>query len=167
MNHAVSFSVPETFTITRHGATITGRVIERNRRRLAVHLVAPYGLLHVSKHVHPSIGGALGFTGSAGDVFKVELLQFLHRRAQLLEQALPTLVRAYRLHGLERAVLASLQPLIGRYAPFEQHGFLLATHALERQPVLLPALPEPTGYNQQLTWPDVQVLLYRDLLESH
>lgn len=166
MNRPVRFSVPEVFTIEHAGQLITGKVLERSVRRLTVQLVEPYGLLHVTKRVHPSIGGALGFEGSAGDHFKVELLQFLYDRAVRISLALPQLVKAYRTSGLAEQCLKRLQPVIGSYAPFNAHSFLLATNALENRPTALPPVPDCPVPPDMLVWNDLKVLVFRSLLEG-
>lgn len=165
MNRPVRFSVSEVFTIEHAGQLITGKVLERSVRRLTVQLVEPYGLLHVTKRVHPSIGGALGFEGSAGDTFKVELLVLLYERAVLLQPVVPILARAVRAdRHLEERVIACLRPVIGRYAPFNFHSYALATHALEHQLVALPPLPAEGIAPHVLAWHDTKVMLYRELV---
>lgn len=160
MNHPTHFTVPEVFTIEHAGKRITGQVLERSVRRLTVQLVEPHGLLHVTKQVHPSIGGALGFEGTAGDSFKVELLQFLYDRAVLLDTHVQQLVHAYRTLGQAEACVQRLRPVIGSYAPFNAHSFMLATTALEHRPMALPPLGGGIVPQHMLSWCDLQVLVY-------
>lgn len=166
MNHPTYFTVPEVFTIVHEGQKITGKVLERSIRRLTVQLIEPHGLLHVTKRVHPSIGGVLGFEGSAGDHFKVELLQFLHDRALQLDASLPKLVHAYRSTGQAEACLQVLGPVIRSYAPFNAHSFVLATTALEHRPITLPIPGNAVVPQHMLEWCDLQVLLYSKLQEG-
>lgn len=166
MNHATYYTVPETFTIQHAGLAITGRVLERSVRRLTVQLIDPYGLLHTTKRVHPSIGGALGFEGTAGDHFKVELLMFLYDRAVQINNSLPLIVQAYQSHGLAEACIQRLQPVIGSYAPFNAHSFILATNALENRPTALPDLPLCPVPPHLLIWEDLKILVYLWLKEG-
>ena len=166
MNHPTYFTVPDTFTIQHAGLAITGRVLERSVRRLTVQLIDPHGLLSVTKRVHPSIGGALGFEGSAGDHFKVELLQFLYDRAIQIGKSLPQLVQAYRTNGQADACLQQLRPVITTYAPFNAHSFTLATNALENRPTALPPLADCPVPPHMLEWNDLKVLVYRALQEG-
>ena len=164
MNKPTPFTAPETFALTHDGERITGRVLERSVRRLHVQLDQPFGLLHCARRVHPSVGGALGYAGTAGDYFKEETLLFLYRRAQILQYNLPrigSLIRAEP--ALADLALRLLDPVIGRYAPFNAHSFLLATHALQLQPVQLPPLTGDPLLSRLLGDEDVKALLFQDL----
>ena len=164
MNKPTPFTAPETFALTHDGERITGRVLERSVRRLHVQLDQPFGLLHCARRVHPSVGGALGYEGTAGDHFKEETLLLLYKRAQVLRSNLPrisTLLRAEP--ALATLVVRLLDPVIGRYAPFNAHSFLLATHALQLQPVQLPPLTGDPFLSRLLGDEDVKALLFRDL----
>ena len=164
MNQHTHFTVPETFTIERDGIQVTGRVLERSVRRLAVQLVEPYGLLHVVNRVHPMLGGALGYEGTAGDTLKVEALIYLYQQALLMADAIPKLERTARLTKyLREEIVDKLKPVIGSYVPFNEHSFLLATHALELRPQILPPIPTDGVLPKLLDRSDAQVLLYREL----
>jgi hypothetical protein len=164
MNHYTHFNVPEDFTIQHDGITIKGRVLERSVRRLAVQLIEPYGLLHTVRRVHPSVGGALGYEGTAGDTFKVEMLIFLFERARQLADAIPRLASTINSdRQLRDQIIHRLSPVIGSYAPYNAHSFMLATHALEHRPTGLPRIPIFEMPEHILEWPDTKVLLYRAL----
>ena len=164
MNRPTHFTVPETFTIEHEGTRITGRVLERSVRRLAVQLIEPYGLLHTVSRVHPMLGGALGYEGTVGDTFKVEALIHLYQQALLMADAIPKLERTARLTKyLREEIVGQLKPVIGSYVPFNDHSFLLATHALALRPQILPPIPTDGVLPKLLDRPDAQVLLYREL----
>lgn len=164
MNQPTHFIVPEDFTIEHDGIAIRGRVLERSVRRLAVQLFEPHGLLHTVRRVHPSVGGALGYEGTAGDAFKGESLLFLYERACLLDAAIPRLADTVRADlKLKDQIVNSLAPVIGSYAPYNAHSFLLATHALDLKPINLPFIPTFEFPAHILHWSDTKVLLYQAL----